>query len=282
VRPLLRIIRVGNTVVSFAGTVVGGLDIAGIGRLGSASVWVALLLAAGSTACATAAGNVLNDLRDLESDRRNHPDRPLVTGELTRGGARALLAGLFVASLLLILPVVTAHWLLLPIWGAAVGAILLYEFRLKAGGLSGNGLVAFLTAAVFLYGAAAVGSVWSVVPFAFMAFFATLSREVIKDMEDAEGDIDRRTFPRVHGLAVSSTVARLSVAAAMVLSPYPLLTGFSPLSAAGIMYLALVAAADALFVVSVLWLPQRLHREQSYSKGAMTVALLAFLAFAFR
>jgi hypothetical protein len=35
-------------------------------------------------------------------------------------------------------------------------------------------------------------------------------------------------------------------------------------------------------VVSVVWLPKRLHREQTLSKGAMTVALLAFLAAAFR
>ena len=48
------------------------------------------------------------------------------------------------------------------------------------------------------------------------------------------------------------------------------------------MYLALVVIADALFVASVVSLPRNLHREQTLSKVAMTVALLAFLAAAFR
>jgi hypothetical protein len=37
-----------------------------------------------------------------------------------------------------------------------------------------------------------------------------------------------------------------------------------------------------VFVASVLWLPNRLHREQSLSKGAMSLALLAFLSTALR
>ncbi|MCI4370845.1 MAG: hypothetical protein L3J81_05915, partial [Thermoplasmata archaeon] len=92
----------------------------------------------------------------------------------------------------------------------------------------------------------------------------------------------RRTLPRVRGLGVATGVARVAVALAIVLSPVPLFTLLAPTSAAGIMYLALVGAADALFVVSVVWLPKHLHREQTLSKGAMTVALLAFLAAAFR
>lgn len=280
--PLLRIVRAGNTAVSFGGTVVGALDAAGAASALRVGFWVAVLLAAASTACVTAAGNVLNDLGDRETDRRNHPDRPLVTGEIGVAAARRLMIGLFVVSFLLILPILLAHPTLLPIWLAAVAALLLYELRLKTAGLSGNALVAFLTAAVFLYGAAAVGSVIVVLWFALMAFFATWSREVIKDMEDAEGDVGRTTLPRTRGLPFAGAVARLFVAVAVVLSPAPFLVGLPVTSSAGIMYLALVAATDAVFVASVAALPARLHRAQTLSKGAMTIALLAFLAFAFR
>ncbi|MGI0132521.1 MAG: UbiA family prenyltransferase [Thermoplasmata archaeon] len=282
VHPLLRIVRVGNTGVSFAGTVVGGLDAAGASAALYGTFWVPVLLAAASTACVTAAGNILNDLGDLDTDRRNHPDRPLVTGELTPNSARRLMIVLFVTSFALIAPILLAHPALAPIWLAAIGALLAYELRWKADGLAGNALVAFLTAAVFLYGAASQASLLPVVSLALMAFFATLSREVIKDMEDAEGDVGRATLPRTHGLGVSAGMARLAVAVAIVLSPVPLLGELSLGSAAGIMYLALVAATDAVFVASVLSLPERLHRSQTLSKGAMTVALLAFLAFAFR
>jgi 4-hydroxybenzoate polyprenyltransferase len=117
-----------------------------------------------------------------------------------------------------------------------------------------------------------------------MAGFATLSRELIKDIEDAPGDVDRRTLPRTHGFAFSSAAARASVGVAIAVSPVPVVLWnlLGGTSVAGIMYVALVLAADALFVASVLWLPDRPHREQTLSKGAMTVALFAFLATAFR
>ncbi|MCI4331046.1 MAG: geranylgeranylglycerol-phosphate geranylgeranyltransferase [Thermoplasmata archaeon] len=280
--PVLRLVRSGNVIVSFLGTVVGAVVARGAGFAPGVALWEVALLAAGSTACVTAGGNVLNDLRDVASDRTNHPDRPLVTGEVAHQSARGLVAGLLVVSLLLVLPLIPHAPLVAVIWAGAVSALLLYEFRFKAEGLAGNLLVAVLTSGVFLYGAAAAGNASLLVPFALMAFFATLSREVIKDMEDAEGDVDRRTLPRTHGLRVASGVARGSVAVALAFSPLPLLTFLGWGSPVGIIYLALVGAADAVFVVSVLWLPRELHREQTLSKGAMTVALLAFLVAAFR
>lgn len=282
VHPIVRLVRAGNLAVSFAGTVVGGLDARGLGVAGPWGFYALLALAGLSTALVTAGGNVLNDLLDRESDRVNHPDRPLVTGAVSVGAARGLCVGLFVASAAIAVPLAFSAPLVGVIWAVAVGALVAYEFRLKAQGFAGNLLVAFLTGAVFLYGGAASGNAAVVVPFALMAFGATLSREVIKDMEDVEGDIGRRTLPRRFGLGIAGFVARASVAAAILLSPVPLAQLLAAGSSAGIMYLTLVLAADALFVVSVLWLPRRLHTEQTVSKGAMTVALLAFLAAAFR
>ena len=278
----LRILRPANTLVSFAGTLVGGLAARGTGLSWDPAFALLLLLAATSTACVTAGGNVVNDLLDRDSDRVNHPERPLVTGDMTPVGARRLAAALFVLSAVAMAPVALSHYLIPVIWLLAVASLFAYELRFKAHGLSGNSLVAFLTAAVFLYGAAVTSHLLVVAPLAAMAFAATLSREIIKDMEDAAGDVGRRTLPQLHGMAVSSAAARVAVAVAIVLSPLPTLTVLGATSAAGIMYLGLVLATDALFVVSVASLPERLHREQSLSKAAMTVALLAFLAVAFR
>ncbi len=230
----------------------------------------------------TAAGNVLNDLGDQASDRMNHPDRPLVTGAISTPAARTLTGGLFVASVALVVPVFGAAPWLIPVLVSALIVVFAYERSLKSRGLPGNAAVAYLTAAVFLYGGAAAGNVLVVLPFAAMAFGATLSREIIKDMEDAGGDVDRRTLPRTRGPSVATIAARAAVVVAILLSPVPLLSFLSLRSASGIMYLALVLAADALFVVSVASLPRQLHREQTVSKAAMTVALFAFLAAAFR
>jgi geranylgeranylglycerol-phosphate geranylgeranyltransferase len=115
-----------------------------------------------------------------------------------------------------------------------------------------------------------------------MAFLATLSREVIKDMEDVAGDVSRSTFPRTYGMGASSRLARGSVAAGIVLSFVPLAWFVTLVSGVGIIYVVLVGAADVIFGVSIWHLPGRLHYEQTMSKVAMTVALFAFLAVAFR
>ncbi|MCI4358333.1 MAG: geranylgeranylglycerol-phosphate geranylgeranyltransferase [Thermoplasmata archaeon] len=280
--PYLTLVRIGNVAVSFAGTVIGGLAAKGVGLSVPVTTLGVVVLAGLSTACVTAGGNILNDLGDRDSDRANHPDRPLVTGAVSVRSARRLAVTLVILSFVGIVPIVVGAPLLLPILVSAWLALYAYEYAWKARGLPGNAMVAYLTAAVFLYGGAGVGNLLVVVPFAAMAFGATLSREVIKDMEDASGDVDRRTLPRTRGMGVASRVARTAAGFAIVLSPVPLVTFLHLTSGGGIIYLALVLAVDVLFVVSVAWLPGRLHREQTVSKAAMTVALLAFLAAAFR
>ncbi|MCI4370396.1 MAG: hypothetical protein L3J81_03595, partial [Thermoplasmata archaeon] len=66
--PWLHLVRVGNTLTAFAGTVVGGLAARGAGIPGTSGFWFVVLLAAVSTACVTAGGNVVNDVLDRESD----------------------------------------------------------------------------------------------------------------------------------------------------------------------------------------------------------------------
>jgi geranylgeranylglycerol-phosphate geranylgeranyltransferase len=278
----LRLIRAGNVAVSFVGTVVGGLAARGSGISAPGGFWLDLVLAAISTSLVTGAGNVLNDILDREGDRTNHPDRPLVTGAMTVGRAKLLCAAMFVLGVAVVVPVVLQIPLLGVILAVAVGSLLAYEFRFKARGFVGNGVVALLTGLVFLYGAAVGNGVLLLAPFAAMAFLATLSREVIKDMEDVAGDVGRSTLPQTRGLPFSAATARIAAGVAIALSVVPALWFVPPTSVAGIMYVVLVVVADAIFGVSVAYLPGRLHYEQTMSKVAMTVALIAFLAVAFR
>ena len=280
--PSVRLVRVPNLAVSFVGTVVGALVARGSGVSPPAGFWAIAVLAAISTACVTAAGNVLNDLLDRDVDRVNHPERPLVTGEVRVEFAQGLVIALFVTGLFVVLPVIALEPLVGLILAVADLALLGYEFWFKAQGLVGNLVVAFLTGMVFLYGGAAAGNAAVLVPFAGMAFLATLSREVIKDMEDVRGDIGRTTLPMTLGLPSTGRLARLFAGAGIVLSLVPLAWFVSATSAVGIIYIVLVGAADAVFVVSVRYLPERLHYEQTMSKVAMSLALIAFLAVAFR
>ncbi|MGP8075864.1 MAG: geranylgeranylglycerol-phosphate geranylgeranyltransferase [Thermoplasmata archaeon] len=280
--PALRLVRAGNLGVSFVGTVVGGLVARGAGVSVPVALWWALLLAGLSTAFVTAGGNVLNDLLDLEGDRTNHPDRPLVTGEVSVRMARGLATTLFALGILVAVPVAIEQPLVGVILAFAVALLLGYEFRFKKAGFVGNLVVAFLTGVVFLYGGAAAGDALLLLPFAAMAFLASLSREVIKDMEDLAGDVGRTTLSKLYGLATAAATARGAVAGGIVLSLVPLAWFVAWASGVGIIYVVLVGAADAIFVVSIWHLPDRLHYEQTLSKVAMTVALFAFLAVAFR
>jgi geranylgeranylglycerol-phosphate geranylgeranyltransferase len=282
VHPALRLVRAGNLGVSFVGTLVGGLVARGAGISVPASLWLALVLAGLSTSLVTAGGNVLNDLLDLEGDRTNHPDRPLVTGEISVETARGLATTFFVLGAVVVVPVALVEPLVAVILAVAVALLLGYEFRFKKAGFAGNLVVAFLTGVVFLYGGAAAGNAVELLPFASMAFLATLSREVIKDMEDIAGDVGRTTLPKTHGLGAATVVARGAIAGGVALSLVPLVWFVTLGSGVGIIYVVLVGAADAIFGVSVWHLPARLHYEQTMSKVAMTVALFAFLAVAFR
>ncbi len=282
VHPALRLVRAGNLGVSFVGTLVGGLVARGAGISVPVSLWLLLVMAGLSTALVTGGGNVLNDLLDLEGDRTNHPDRPLVTGEVSVGGARGLAVALFVLGVVVAVPVAVEEPLVGVILVVAVALLLAYEFRFKKAGFAGNLVVAFLTGVVFLYGGAAAGNAVVLLPFAAMAFLATLSREVIKDMEDVAGDVGRTTLPKRYGLGTATASARGAVAGGVVLSLVPLAWFVNLASGVGIIYIVLVGAADTIFGMSVWHLPDRLHYEQTMSKVAMTVALFAFLVVAFR
>ncbi len=72
--------------------------------------WAVVLTVAIGSLCASAmnaASNIVNQIADLEIDRKNKPDRPLVTGEVGMGGAWALASVLYVLS-------IVPTWLVVP------------------------------------------------------------------------------------------------------------------------------------------------------------------------
>jgi 4-hydroxybenzoate polyprenyltransferase len=72
--------------------------------------WAVILTVAIGSLCASAmnaASNIVNQIADLEIDRKNKPDRPLVTGEVAVGRAWAVAAVLYSLSIL-------PTWLVVP------------------------------------------------------------------------------------------------------------------------------------------------------------------------
>ena len=158
-----------------------------------------ILLAALSAAFTAGAGNIINDIYDIEADKINHPERPLAKGIITTNDAwieyfiltlLAVAASSFISQKALVIVILTSVLLYL------------YSTRLKKIPLLGNITVAYLTGLAFIFGGIAVNNVHGALIPAIFAFFINLIRELIKDMDDIEGDtkVGLQTFPKRFGM----------------------------------------------------------------------------------
>jgi geranylgeranylglycerol-phosphate geranylgeranyltransferase len=247
------------------GVFVGGWIQGGTGPFHSWPIYAAGLAAF----CVAAFGNLLNDLGDIEVDRRAHPDRPLPRQEISVSVARLMAVGCAIVGIGL------AALVSVPVALFAAAAFLLlvlYEIRLKALGLPGNAAVSLLTGAPFVFGGLVLGTPGSgLLLLAGLAALSNLGREVLKDIEDMGGDVGRATFPRTRGVPAARAVAASSFGAAVLLSPLPWVD-----SIVGSGYVPFVLLADAGFVAAAL--DPKAGRGQRVAKAAMVVALVAFIA----
>lgn len=172
-----------------------------------------------STVLLCAAGYAINDYFDLRADRINKPRQIVLGRKISRRKAilyhsifnlLGLLGGIY-------LSLRVGHWPLLLIFLVVPTLLWMYSIRYKKRFLIGNLLVALLSALV-------VSIVWvfeshALTPdtlnetasvtisyfsriYALFAFLTTLTREVIKDIEDIKGDVKTgcRTIPIVSGI----------------------------------------------------------------------------------
>lgn len=141
-----------------------------------------LCIAAGA---ATAFGNVVNDMRDLATDRISHPGRPLVRGELTMraAGVFALMLAVLSAGAASLVSAIHLVATLIPL-----ALLLLYTRILKATPLSGNIVVSLLVAYPLLYGGLLAPWFHRLLIPALAAFLANTLREIVKDLQDEPGD----------------------------------------------------------------------------------------------
>lgn len=265
--PLLALMRPANALISALAALAGAYLAAG-----RASPWLAVAGAAGASFAFAAAGNVRNDLGDVAVDRRAHPERPLVTGAVREGTARALAVALYAVAL--------ACGVLVSWWGLALVAAALplmegYERWGKAAGLPGNLMIGLLTAAPFVLGGMAGGAVGpAVLSVAGLAALATVGREILKDVEDEAADRGARvTFPMRVGRHRAAVVAACFLVGAAALSPLP----FVLERVLAWSYLAAVGVADACFLAAAVAGSRRPGRGQRLAKLGMVAALAALV-----
>jgi geranylgeranylglycerol-phosphate geranylgeranyltransferase len=267
-RGYFRLLRLGNCVMGAFGALLAAIVCVGLDGIGDFGTQVAFSMSV--VIAFTAAGNSLNDYFDREVDRVAHSERPIPSGAVAPSGALAASVVLF--AIALILGIMINLWSI----GIVVTSIAImvgYERYLKAEGIAGNLAISWLTGALFLFGGAAVERLDLAWILAALAFLATLGREIVKDIQDVEGDKgSRRTLPMRIGARKAGILASVGFLAAVALSPAPYL-----LDLLSSWYVPAVLVSDAIFIYCALIHFQSPERGQKVAKLAMLVALLAFL-----
>ncbi len=147
-----------------------------------------------------ASGYIINDIFDIEIDVRNRPTRPLPSRMIS-----VQTAWIWYAMWIIFAMILTVYLYSLTIIFAilCVYLTIYYATKAKITGVWGNLIVAFLTAspiiAVALEGE--VTALRLLVP-AGCAFLITLTREIVKDCEDMEGDaqVNSKSIPLSLGI----------------------------------------------------------------------------------
>ncbi len=161
-----------------------------------------ILAAAFSAAFAASAGNIINDIFDVEIDKWNRPNRPLPAKLLSIKNAKNLYV-LFIAFSLVLAYIVNITAFVIALCANII--LFFYSYRFKSVPLLSNFVVALMTGLAFLYGGIAVGNIgYSFIP-AIFAFLINGMREIVKDMEDVTGDSLNKiyTFPQRKGYLAS-------------------------------------------------------------------------------
>ena len=192
-RPFITILRPLNLLQATLAVV---LTTAFLGELTQVNILFLLIL---SVISINGAGNIINDIYDLEIDRVNRPDRPLPSGSMSVATARIYLLILFALGILFSwLISVKAFLIAGPI---SIPILVAYSVWFKRLPLVGNIAVSFMLGLAFIYVGAAFDNISATLVMGALAFGFTLIREIIKDLEDMDGDArdNAHTLPVIWG-----------------------------------------------------------------------------------
>jgi 4-hydroxybenzoate polyprenyltransferase len=158
------------------------------------------------TVFVAAAGYIINDYYDVKIDLINKPKRVVLGKILHR---RVALVSHFILNTLACFLALFLGWKIFTIIVVTTMLMWFYANQLKRTALVGNLLISVLTGLsvympVFLYGTAEQ----TLLLYAFFAFFISLVREIIKDMEDIKGDEEFgcKTLPIIWGIRKTKIV----------------------------------------------------------------------------
>ncbi len=235
-----------------------------------------------------AGGYLINDLKDVQIDQVNKPGAIISRKQIITGYWILTGAGILTAIFLSVKLQLNIFWQI-----NLLSAILLFFYPdvLKKIPVVGNLIICTLTVLVFFLilmtdrNAFIYEEIRLVVfAYSFFAFMMTWVRELIKDMEDIEGDrqFGRKTIPAVSGILFSkflvvflvlitlSAIILIQIMRSQWNDPYPF------------MYVVLFIELPLLLLISGIWKfnsKKRYHQLSSLAKAIMGTGILSMLVF---
>ena len=283
------LLRFGNSLTGLIGVIFGSLlalgqmpkgDLASITILHGLSVWAFMC-----------SWNALNDILDIEIDKLNQPNRPLPSGRISLNNAKMVTAALMFISLFCL---VYAGYISstiqggfenwspsILIWVLAIFLLTNYEsssnysLKLKDRGLPGNFAISLSVGMVILFGAAGVFEPTEprVLSLFFIGLSCNLAREIVKDIEDMEGDEGRNTLAMRIGVEKARVLAWMILLLTMVSILAPFALGIFPASH----LLLIVPGLITIFLVKRKLAYAEDRNAQKLIKKSLQLTLLGFI-----
>jgi len=275
--PYVEILRPGNAMMGAIAIIL----IAIIDR----SLNLPIILAMLAVFFETAAGNVINDYFDYQIDLINKPERPIPSGRISLKNGRNYGYLLFLLGTIcgFLISYLTNNWIPFIIVLITDVILYLYAYTLKATPLIGNLAVGFMTGFGFVFGGYTLNNPTIISTSIFLGFFAfvmTTARELVKDIEDIEGDKSEgaKTLPILYGEKITSVLAFILIVIDCALCP--LLYYYNVF---GFYYLIVIAIAVILFLYSAILIIRNQDRATAgkVSKYLKIGMLIAFVSFIF-
>lgn len=236
-----------------------------------------LLLVSG-TLLVAAAGYIINDYYDIKIDYINKPEEVIIGNTITRRVAILFhvifsIAGIGLGYLV--------NYKLAIINAGCVFLLWLYSNQLKRLPLSGNLTIGLLTAtAIAVVDLVIKDFNFLIWVFALFAFFMTLIREIIKDMEDVKGDVTFgcQTLPIVYGIRRTKTIlyviTGIFVVVVVIMQRY-----FNSLFLIYMVLFLVPALAGLIYYISLADTKNDFRRLSAWSKWIMLLGIIS-MAFA--
>jgi len=243
---------------------------------GTKDDWFSILFAALTGVFVAAGANSINDAFDIDIDRINRPNRPLPRGTLTQQNAREMWFLVSSGAIIFNFFLNVAAFVIVVI---VVVILYYYSAKLKRTVFLGNFVVAIMTGMAFVYGGIVMNNIERSIMPALFAFLSNLARELVKDVEDIEGDRREHalTLPITFGVKPALWLATISL---LILIGSTLLAVY--FSIYHIAFLYTVIGADALILSAIVMMwhsasPIQMRRVSISIKMSMGIGLAAII-----